>query len=96
MTVHTIKTHCTYFQANRDGIKPFELRKNDRDYQVGDYLYSREYDPEMRDFTGRWQFWKITYTLTGETWLQPGYIAMTIQPVTNDEEYTRVFNIVFG
>ena len=93
MTVHTIKTHSQYFQANRDGIKPFELRKNDRDYQVGDYLYSREYDPEMRDFTGRWQFWKIIYTLTD--FLPVGYVAMTIQAITNDEEYNRVFNIVF-
>ena len=95
MTVHTIKTHCTYFQANRDGIKPFELRLNDRDYQVGDYLYSREYDPEMRNFTGRWDFWKVVYALNGGTWLRPGYVAMTIQPITNDEEYTRVFNTVF-
>ena len=50
---HELKTWPEYFQAVWDGNKTFELRKNDRDYQVGDKLILREWCPELNDYTGR-------------------------------------------
>ena len=36
MKLHEIKLLEQYAKAKKDGIKPFEIRKNDRDFKVGD------------------------------------------------------------
>jgi len=39
---HHLKTETEYYQAIEKGLKKFEFRKNDRDFQVGDILYLKE------------------------------------------------------
>lgn len=39
---HDLKILSPYFIAVEDGSKPFEVRRNDRNYQVGDTLLLRE------------------------------------------------------
>ena len=41
---HELKTLLKYFKAVINGNKTFEVRKDDRDYQVGDELLLRKYD----------------------------------------------------
>ncbi|MDF2611454.1 MAG: hypothetical protein K0R92_2928 [Lachnospiraceae bacterium] len=41
---HNLKTLQPYFDDVKSGKKKFELRRNDRDYQVGDKLNLFEYD----------------------------------------------------
>ena len=36
--IHELKCEAPYFQAILDGIKNFELRLNDRGFQVGDKI----------------------------------------------------------
>ncbi len=43
MTAHSIKTIDAYFQAVKAGLKPFEVRRDDRGYQKGDVLLLRRY-----------------------------------------------------
>lgn len=38
MTDHYLKVEVPYYYAIRDGRKPFEARKNDREYEEGDRL----------------------------------------------------------
>lgn len=35
---HVLKVEREYFEALRDGMKTFEIRKNDRGFKVGDIL----------------------------------------------------------
>lgn len=49
---HTVKAWPQFFGPVQDGTKPFEIRKNDRDYRVGDTLLIQEWCPKKRDFTG--------------------------------------------
>lgn len=43
--IHELKTWPEYFRAIRSGEKCFELRFNDRNYQIADELILREFDP---------------------------------------------------
>ena len=38
MKLHELKIKAEYANAKLNGIKPFEIRLNDRDYQVGDII----------------------------------------------------------
>lgn len=63
MTVHKLKLFPEYFDAVANGIKTFEIRKNDRDYKVGDTLRLYEFDPEEE---ARTCDVAVTYILTHE------------------------------
>lgn len=43
MKIHELKLDDEYFNDVRDGIKTFEIRKNDRDFQAGDLLALSRY-----------------------------------------------------
>ena len=38
MKIHELKLDTEYFDDVKNGVKTFEIRKNDRDYQAGDLL----------------------------------------------------------
>jgi hypothetical protein len=42
-----------YFEQIILGKKTFELRLNDFDIEEGDILHLREWDPKIKDYTGR-------------------------------------------
>jgi hypothetical protein len=43
--IHGLKTWPQFFQAILDGVKTFELRQDDRGFEVGDVLLLQEFDP---------------------------------------------------
>ena len=45
MREHDLKTWSPFYAAVASGAKTFELRKDDRNYSVGDVLLLREWDP---------------------------------------------------
>lgn len=49
MKMHELKILPEYFEKVLDGSKTFELRKDDRGFNVGDILILREYIPGYRD-----------------------------------------------
>lgn len=42
---HELKTHPAMFRAVRDGVKNFEVRKDDRAFQAGDTVVLNFYEP---------------------------------------------------
>ena len=70
---HELKTWPAPFQAMALGLKPFELRKDDRGYRVSDLLVLKEWDPQAADnggseehgYTGRSIRARITYVTRG-------------------------------
>lgn len=51
MRVHELKISPKYFEDVKANKKNFELRKDDRDFKVGDFITLREYDNGQ--YTGR-------------------------------------------
>lgn len=43
---HELKIHPQYYCRVADGSKTFEVRDNDRGFQMGDTVKLREWDPE--------------------------------------------------
>ena len=41
--IHELKINPLYFDAIEKRLKTFELRKDDRDYKVGDLIILKEY-----------------------------------------------------
>ncbi len=64
-TIHTLKIWPQYFAQVRKYKKNFELRFNDRDFQVGDILRLVEFDPANQKFTGEVEYRPIAYILKG-------------------------------
>lgn len=94
--IHDLKTWPEHFRDVRAGIKTAELRLNDRNYQPGDVLVLREYDPETGEYTGAIETRTVTHVLEGETWLQHGVVMLSMSgenPI--QQHYNCTFN-VFG
>ena len=90
MTIHKLKLNAAYYDDSASGIKPFEIRKNDRDYKVGDIL-------ELRDwlwsglsgkgmYTGEAHWKVITYILDDTEYLRDGYVCPAVSPIAELEE----------
>lgn len=79
MTVHHLKTWPEPFCAVLDGSKRAELRKDDRDFKVGDHLLLEEWDPGRREYTGRAHEVVITHILRDSRFgLVPGHVMLSV------------------
>lgn len=76
--IHDLKTWPEHFRDVRAGIKTAELRLNDRNYQPGDVLVLREYDPRADEYTGEVESRTVTHVLAGEQWLQLGMVMLSM------------------
>ncbi|CAN7470629.1 ASCH/PUA domain-containing protein [Caulobacter sp. LjRoot300] len=77
MTRHELKTWPQYFAAVRSGKKRFEIRRNDREFAVGDVLVLREFDPEQDAYTGQVEERQITFLLSEEDYgVIHGFVAI--------------------
>lgn len=74
---HELKILPEYFEKVAIGIKTFEIRKNDRDFKVGDTIFLREF--ENGHYGGRNVVAKITYITDYEQ--KEGYVVFGIQTI---------------
>lgn len=81
---HDLKIQQCFLIHILEGRKPFEIRKNDRDFQVGDTISFLPLNDEKYDVYREFQkipHFKITYVLSGFCGLQQGHVALTIEPI---------------
>lgn len=75
---HELKIYPHYFQAVLDGKKTFEIRKNDRGFNVGDTVVLKEWDNIK--YSGREIHAKIKYILDDKfIGLTSGYVAFSLE-----------------
>lgn len=82
MREHELKIWPPFFDEVEAGRKPFEVRFDDRGYEVGDRLRLREYEPGPHEYTGRSVLRQISYVLRaadipfGAASLKPGFAVL--------------------
>lgn len=83
--VHQLKCAANFFDDVVTGKKTFEVRKNDRDFHVGDYLALNELTPhecnEKHEHleTGRSAIFYVHYILDDPAYCLPGYVILGIE-----------------
>lgn len=79
ITVHQLKIDSAHFDDVRYGLKRAEIRYNDRNYQVGDFIRLKEICQDM----GRARFinCEIVHILRDIDFkgLAPGYVMLSIK-----------------
>lgn len=74
---HNLKCDPEFFQAVLDKKKPFEVRNNDRDFHVGDFINLLEFDRGTSSYTGREiKAIKVTYVLKDYAVIADGYVVL--------------------
>lgn len=71
---HDLKIDEQYFISILEGIKTFEIRYNDRNFQVGDRIILKEITND-KEFTGRQASGIITYITDYEQ--KDGYVVFS-------------------
>ncbi len=93
--VHDLKTWPVAFEAMWAGLKNYELRKNDRDFQVGDTLWLREWRPNVNltgvfggTYTGRSLTAEVTYKTDAGTFsgLEAGHVILGVRVIGQQDQ----------
>ena len=79
---HELKCWPLFFEAVASGVKPFEVRRDDRGYQPGDLLRLREWNPDSETYTGRECHRRVTYLLDlgAPMWGLDGLVVLGLGP----------------
>jgi hypothetical protein len=78
---HDLKCHPPYFDQVYRGLKPFDVRVNDRDFVPGDGLRLREYLPTQDKFTGRTACVYVMAVYLDLPGVKVGHCAMSIRVI---------------
>ena len=99
MTEHILKTNAEYWEAVRTGEKMFEVRRNDRGFQIGDALILRRQSKDAvgnfvedrsRDNRPYELRCRVTYVLPGGQFgIDPDYVVLGMASDEHTERLPR-------
>ena len=92
MKLHVLKIEDKFYEAVLDDKKRFEVRFNDRDYQVNDLIHFVNVNGE--EFSKGNEYyesavWRIEYILKAEDFpdgLQKGYVVLALTRLTGHDK----------
>ena len=92
MTTHYLKTWPEPFNLSLGGLKPFEIRVDDRGYEVGDTLCLKEWEPYSRAYTGRELLRRVTCVIrtAGPVPLPGGLVVLGVEDASLAAERARL------
>ena len=76
--IHALKIKAKYLSEIMSGDKTFEVRKNDRDFRVEDFIGFNEVN-EKGYYTGASQLVRINYILSDSEYCKDGYVILGIE-----------------
>ena len=75
---HYLKTLTHFYQDVESGKKNFEVRFNDRNFQIYDILHLQEFIPPNK-YTGREITKEVSYILSDVDYCKEGYLIMGLK-----------------
>ena len=72
---HNLKTLPKWYKDVVSGAKTFEVRRNDRNFQVGDTLILQEWSPES-GYTGNEAECTVFYIMNDPGYVKDGFVIM--------------------
>lgn len=96
MKVHELKCKSSEFWRINCGQKTAELRKNDRQFQYGDYIELSEVNDSGALLSSHLLVCRITAVTNASDWpdlLQPGIVMLSFRKVTDEHEFDLVREI---
>lgn len=82
--IHEVKIYPQFFEGVITQSKKFEIRFNDRNYQIGDILLLREFCMEKKDYTRRLCLAEIK-SIWDISFIADGFVAMDINLITTGQ-----------
>lgn len=77
---HYLKCWPEYFKLVKSNLKPFEIRKNDRDFAIGDVLVLMEWLPKEKVYTGHDVYRRVVSLVHGGQFgIRKGYCVMGLK-----------------
>lgn len=77
--VHQLKVEYEFYTPLSMHLKNFEVRKNDRDFQVNDILILREWSVALEAYTGLRLRAQISYILDDPRFCKEGYVILGLK-----------------
>ena len=74
---HVLKSWPAFFEEVLSWDKLFEIRKNDRNFQLKDTLELWEYEPKINEYSGRRIYVTVVYIT--DLFVPKGFVAMGIK-----------------
>lgn len=94
--IHEVKCYPEYFAELDDGIKPFEVRKKDRSYQVGDILAVNEFAPFEYEFSSDEMRERFSRTVNGVGRYSGNCLMFKITYILDDPQYCKDGMVILG
>lgn len=76
MTTHDLKIWPVYFDLHITRQMEFQIRRDDRKFEISDRLRLREWDPTTEKYSGRVALSRVTSVIRDLPGLQPGFVAL--------------------
>lgn len=80
-TVHYLRTWTPLFKELKCGLRQIDIRKNDRNFKVGDTLILDEFNPETQKHIGNWTPKLITHVIDDERYVKNGYVVLGMKDI---------------
>ena len=82
MKEHDLKVYPEFWENLARGWKTFEIRIDDRGFDLGDTLLLREWHPITKTYTGKEVRRTVTHLLRNWRGIQSGYVIMSLEPTS--------------
>ncbi len=86
--VHELKCDIIHLLAIIRGEKPFEIRRNDRNFSKNDFLYLREYCRQRNCYGPSWVMVQVTGLLDDPIYCKQNYVTMGIKVLAYKSSYS--------